>query len=142
MMAVETDPFVMIEGMVNQARRKVRAAMEAVGDELLHELKVEVSTLCPNYPKRRRGIPHSPPYGYPFEESGEFRGNLSTRVVEQPGSVSLQLWSHTRRNHGKFLNEGWTAKNGTKVAPRPYGELILVRKNWIARIAEVARTIE
>ena len=50
MMAVETDPFVMIEGMVNQARRKVRAAMEAVGDELLHELKVEVSTLCPNYP--------------------------------------------------------------------------------------------
>jgi hypothetical protein len=128
-------PWSMIEGAVDAAKDKIHAAMEVVGDEMLHELKVEVSTPCPNYPKNKR-LPHSPPYGYPYEESGEFRGNLYTTVIERGPSVVLQLWSKTRRNHGKFLNEGTV-----KMKPRPYGELILVKKNWIARIAEVARTM-
>jgi hypothetical protein len=131
--------FSMIEGVVDAARDQIRAAMEAVADELLHELKVEVSTFCPVYATGKGK--HSPEFGYPFEESGEFRGNLYTTVTVGGGGVSLRLYSLTKKNHGKFLNEGWTTKGGRKVAPRPYGELILVKKNWVARIAEVARAL-
>jgi hypothetical protein len=114
--------------------------MEVVGDELLTELKNEVGTACPQFHAKKGG--HSPPYGYPYKETGEFQRGLRTEITEQPDSISLKLWSSTGKGHGKFLNEGWTARNGRKVAARPYGELILVKKNWIARIAEVARTIE
>jgi hypothetical protein len=129
----------MIEGAVENAKGQLRAAMEVVADELLHELKVEVSTFCPVYATGKGK--HSPPFAYPYEESGEFRGNLYTTVTDSGSGVSLRLYSKTKNNHGKYLNEGWTARNGTKVAARPYGELILVKKNWVARIAEVARAL-
>jgi hypothetical protein len=127
-------PWSMIEGAVAATRDHLRAAMEVVGAELLHELKVEVSTFCPVYATGKGK--HSSPLNYPYEESGEFRGNLYTTVTDSGSGVSLRLYSQTKRNHGKFLNEGTS-----KMKPRPYGELILVKKNWVARIAQVARAL-
>jgi hypothetical protein len=124
----------MIEGAVENAKGQLRAALEVVGAELLHELKVEVSTFCPVYATGKGK--HSSPFNYPFEESGEFRGNLYTTVTDSGSGVSLRLYSRTKDNHGKYLNEGTS-----KMQPRPYGELILVKKNWVARIAQVARAL-
>ena len=124
----------MIEAAIDANRDQIRAAMEVVADELLHELKAEVSTPCPVYATGKGK--HSSPYGYPYEESGEFRGNLYTTVTKGANGVSLRLYSQTKRNHGKYLNEGTS-----KMKPRPYGELILVKKNWVGRIAQVARAM-
>lgn len=124
-----------IEGAVRGIRAHVKAAMEAVGVEMLAELKASVSTQCPNWPVNRK-VAHSPAFGYPWKESGEFMEGLYTTVTESGPILSLKLYSQTRRNHGKFLNEGTT-----RMRPRPWGELIAVKKDWIARIAQAARTM-
>lgn len=110
-------------------RRIWRQAVEQVRGELEDYVKAACST--PNPPP----FTHSSKDGeYPRARTFEFVDGL--RVVYSEEENALRLYSKTHDHHGVFLQNG--LRDGTT---RPFGTKALLARDWVARIAKVARAM-
>jgi hypothetical protein len=106
-------------------RRIWRMAVEQVRGELEAYVKAACSKPYP---------PASTAGNYPHLRTGELVEGI--RVVYSEPDNALRMYSKTHDHHGVFLQEG--LRDGTT---RPFGTKALLARDWVARIAKVAKAM-
>lgn len=106
--------------IANVSGRAMGRAMNQVAEEIELYIQEHSSTLYP---------PPSKPGQYPHERSGDFKSGVHVTGTQRGFTV------YSRAPYGIYLEEG----NTRGMAPRPWAYRALVARDWLAKVAKLAR---